>query len=258
MVGVTVGRDQTGFPIGFICRVNLLCCRQSCQRNSRWANAQTIRFRVAPCKRISERNASGNNPGRICTGRQSGWTALHGEFPQPVRFPGTPPEASGRMRQRAMYRIAKKCSRVPCTCSWILSVFTGFSCACDALFWNGFPAAKRPESPAWRAEAGRAKRWGVGGGRELRGGVFFGGWVVSVAGQFTGLFFVNNDCPWPGISERPLIRWSRQRRRPVVRAWGLPGDFRRITEIADHRNQGAGRCFSIVCVSVCVPVCVSV
>ena len=27
MVGVTVGRDQTGFPIGFICRVNLFCCR---------------------------------------------------------------------------------------------------------------------------------------------------------------------------------------------------------------------------------------
>ncbi|MEY2727845.1 MAG: hypothetical protein RLZZ458_3712, partial [Planctomycetota bacterium] len=23
MVGVTVGRDQTGFPNGFICRVNL-------------------------------------------------------------------------------------------------------------------------------------------------------------------------------------------------------------------------------------------
>jgi len=33
MVGVTVGRDQTGFPIGFICRVNLFCCRQSCQRS---------------------------------------------------------------------------------------------------------------------------------------------------------------------------------------------------------------------------------
>jgi len=33
MVGVTVGRDQAGFPIGFICRVNLFCCRQSCQRS---------------------------------------------------------------------------------------------------------------------------------------------------------------------------------------------------------------------------------
>jgi len=32
MVGVTVGRYLTGFPLGLICRVNLICCQLFWQR----------------------------------------------------------------------------------------------------------------------------------------------------------------------------------------------------------------------------------